>query len=140
MRMVGVHPADTQYAQAGATPQPTPTTSQASAISSPVAGNSGNWTAATMPGGNARPFYVTGYTATGNPTYTGTVPHWGTVAVDPHIIPLGSTVYIQGLGVFTAEDTGGFIIGYRVDVFVPTTPEAYAITGLRLVSFIPPGH
>jgi 3D (Asp-Asp-Asp) domain-containing protein len=83
-------------------------------------------------------FWITGYTWTGSRTRTGTVPHWGTVAVDPNVIPLGSTVYVQGLGVFKAEDTGGYIVGDRVDVFVGTAAEAYQLTGYRLVSFVPP--
>jgi 3D (Asp-Asp-Asp) domain-containing protein len=91
-----------------------------------------------MPGCNPRNFYVTGYPPTGHLTKTGIVPHWGIVAVDPDVIPLHSTVYIQGLGIFTAEDTGGAIIGPRVDVFVDTDAEAYALTGYRYVSFMPP--
>jgi 3D (Asp-Asp-Asp) domain-containing protein len=91
-----------------------------------------------MPGGNARLCWITGYTATGSLTATGTVPHWGTVAVDPTVIPLGSTVYIQGLGVFHAEDTGGAVVGQHIDVFVDSVAEAYQLTGYRLVSFIPP--
>jgi 3D (Asp-Asp-Asp) domain-containing protein len=55
------------------------------------------------------------------------------------VIPLGSTVYIQGLGVFQAEDTGGAVVGNHIDVFVGSTGEAYAITGQRLVSWTSPG-
>src|SRR6185312_15520406 len=105
----GSAPGPNAYANAGLT-QPLP-----------GSGADPNWTAATMPGGNAGLFWITGYTPTGYRTRTGTVPHWGTVAVDPRVIPLGSTVYIQGLGVFKAEDTGGAIIGDRVDVFVGTS-------------------
>ena len=54
-----------------------------------------------------------GYTA------TMTVPKVGrTVAVDPNIIPLGSTVEIVGLGTYIAEDTGGLVKGYVIDVYV----------------------
>jgi 3D (Asp-Asp-Asp) domain-containing protein len=91
-----------------------------------------------MPGGNARTYFITGYTATGSRTATGTVPHWGTVAVDTQVIPLGSTVYIQGLGIFRAEDTGGAVAGDHVDVYVDSAAQAYQLTGYRLVSFIPP--
>lgn len=43
---------------------------------------------------------------------------WKAIAVDPRVIPLGSTVYIEGFGTFTAEDTGGAIKGNRIDVLV----------------------
>ena len=53
----------------------------------------------------------------------------GTCAVDPRVIPLGSYMTIAGLGTCHAEDTGGAIIGYRIDVWVPTVAQAYALTG-----------
>lgn len=68
---------------------------------------------------------ITYYAPTGNRTKTGTVPEAGrTIAVDPNTIPLGSDVYIDGLGWRTAEDTGGAIDNTDVDVFVDTTEEA----------------
>jgi 3D (Asp-Asp-Asp) domain-containing protein len=42
-----------------------------------------------------------------------------TVAVDPSIIPLGSYIYIEGLGYFVAQDTGGLVKGKVIDVYVP---------------------
>lgn len=52
-------------------------------------------------------------------TATGTRPKEGrTIAVDPKVIPLGSTVYIEGFGYYIAEDTGGAIKGNRIDVFM----------------------
>jgi 3D (Asp-Asp-Asp) domain-containing protein len=145
LRMVGVHPAATQYLHATTNTHSTasePGLVKAS-ITQPVTPTSttvspATWTAATMPGGNASLYRITGYTWTGGRTATGTYPHWGTVAVDPSVIPLGSTVYIQGLGVFHAEDTGGAVIGQHIDVFVNSVAEAYQLTGYRLVSFIPP--
>lgn len=50
-----------------------------------------------------------------------------TIAVDPRIIPLGSRVYIDGYGVFIAEDTGGAIKGNRIDVCVSSHSRAYEI-------------
>lgn len=52
---------------------------------------------------------------------------WKAVAVDPSVIPLGSTVYIEGLGTFTAKDTGGAIKGNRIDLLVGSKSEAYSI-------------
>ena len=54
-------------------------------------------------------------------TATGTAPEPGrTVAVDPRIIPLGTRIYIPGLGERIAEDVGGRIKGKRLDIFLPT--------------------
>jgi 3D (Asp-Asp-Asp) domain-containing protein len=51
------------------------------------------------------------------PTASGIWPEPGMVAVDPRIIPLGSTVWIQGLGTFLAADTGSLVKGAHLDVF-----------------------
>ena len=80
--------------------------------------------------------FVTGYVLQGY-TATGTYVHPGTCAVDPRVIPLGSYVTIQGLGTCHAEDTGGAIIGYRIDVWVPTVAQAYALTGWYTASWSP---
>jgi 3D (Asp-Asp-Asp) domain-containing protein len=79
-------------------------------------------------------FFVTGYVLQGY-TATGTYVHPGTCAVDPRVIPLGSYVTISGLGTCHAEDTGGAIIGYRIDVWVPTVAQAYALTGWYTASW-----
>lgn len=50
-----------------------------------------------------------------------------TIAVDSSIIPLGSRVYIDGYGVFIAEDTGGAIKGSRIDVCVANHSRAYEL-------------
>jgi uncharacterized protein YabE (DUF348 family) len=61
---------------------------------------------------------ATAYTHTGNRTATGTWPSYGTVAVDPRTIPLGTPLYVEGYGFAVAEDTGGAIKGHKVDVFL----------------------
>lgn len=66
---------------------------------------------------------ATAYTATGNRTATGTWPDEGTIAVDPSVIPLGSTVYIPGYGYARAEDTGGAIKGRIIDVYFDSRSE-----------------
>ena len=46
-----------------------------------------------------------------------------TVAVDPSVIPLGTSLYING-EYYCAEDTGGGIKGNRIDICVATHEEA----------------
>lgn len=52
-------------------------------------------------------------------TASGTSPRWGTVAVDPQVIPLGSRLLIDGFDgvVFLAEDTGSAVRGQIVDIW-----------------------
>ncbi len=78
----------------------------------------------------------------GTQTAMGTRVRSGIVAV-PKEIPLGSTVYIDGLGIFRAEDRGGYIkkIGnvYRIDVYVNSHSEAmrrgrYKVNGYYISS------
>jgi N-acetylmuramoyl-L-alanine amidase len=57
------------------------------------------------------------------PTASGLLPEPGTVAVDPTVIPLGSTVWIQGLGTFLAADTGSLVRGAHLDVFGSSYPR-----------------
>lgn len=46
-----------------------------------------------------------------------------TIAVDPEVIPLGSTVYIDGKA-YVAEDVGGAIKGNRIDIYSSSHDEA----------------
>jgi len=60
-------------------------------------------------------------------TSTGTRPKWGTIAVDPRVIPYGSKVYIPQFGMtFTAEDCGGAIKGNIIDIFMGSESQAYS--------------
>lgn len=50
--------------------------------------------------------------------------YYHSIAVDPHLIPLGSRVYVPAYrnfsgGWFTAQDTGGAIRGRHIDVYRP---------------------
>lgn len=49
---------------------------------------------------------------------------FSTIAVDPSVIPIGTKLYVEGYGFATAEDTGGAIIGKRIDVFFNDDSEA----------------
>jgi 3D (Asp-Asp-Asp) domain-containing protein len=51
-----------------------------------------------------------GYTATGYRAGR------GIVAVDPRVIPLGTRLFIPGYGFAIAGDTGGDIVGHRIDL------------------------
>jgi len=80
-----------------------------------------------------QPYVATFYTlaegsGTGR-TATGTIPTAGrTLAVDPRVIPLGSTVEVMypdgSVEQRIAEDTGGAIKGNILDVYVVTVEEA----------------
>jgi uncharacterized protein YabE (DUF348 family) len=51
-------------------------------------------------------------------TRTGTTVAEGrTIAVDPDVIPLGSWVYIEGIGLRKAEDTGSAVKGKKIDIY-----------------------
>lgn len=46
------------------------------------------------------------------------------IAVDPSVIPLGSMVEVEGMGVYIAGDTGGAIRGNIIDIHFQTVGEA----------------
>ena len=58
------------------------------------------------------------YTARGN------LVTYGIISVDPNVIPLGTRVYIPGYGEAVADDTGGAIVGNRIDIAFDTHEEA----------------
>lgn len=65
-------------------------------------------------------------------TATGVPARYGVVAVDPRVIPLGSRVYVKGYGMALAADTGGAIVGERIDLCMETANEAWSF-GRRFV-------
>ena len=54
----------------------------------------------------------------GGRTASGTRARVGEIAVDPRVIPLGTVVYIPGIGERRAEDTGGNIKGKTIDIYM----------------------
>lgn len=59
-------------------------------------------------------------------TASGLWPEPGMVAVDPRVIPLGSRVWVEGLGTFLATDTGSLVKGAHIDVFGWSYQDALA--------------
>lgn len=55
------------------------------------------------------------------------------IAVDPRVIPLGTRVYIDGVGFRTAADTGGSIKGNFIDIYYDTSNPNFAGYGIRNV-------
>jgi len=52
-------------------------------------------------------------------------PNIKVIAVDPSVIPLGTKVYVEGYGYAIAADKGSAVKGYKIDVFFPSTSDAY---------------
>ena len=67
-------------------------------------------------------FMVTCYDLTGV-TASGALAGPESAAVDPGVIPLGTRIYVDGVGQRTADDTGGAIIGDHIDIWEPTYIE-----------------
>jgi len=71
--------------------------------------------------------------ASGGHTSTGWHAVPGVIAVDPSVIPLGTKLYIPGIGVVHAEDTGGAIHGNRIDICMSSSAKADA-WGVRTIT------
>jgi 3D (Asp-Asp-Asp) domain-containing protein len=56
-------------------------------------------------------------------TASGATAGSSTVAVDPSVIPLGSTIDIGGVGTRVAQDTGRAIKGRRLDIWMPSASD-----------------
>lgn len=57
-------------------------------------------------------------------TTRGSLVGYGIISVDPSFIPLGTRVYIPGYGEAVADDTGGAIVGNKIDIAFDTYEEA----------------
>ena len=71
-----------------------------------------------------------GVTATGRPA------GHGIVAVDPRVIPLGTHVYIPGYGHAIAGDTGGAIVGNRIDLGFNSHSDAMSFGRRSIVVYL----
>lgn len=77
---------------------------------------------------------VTGYAtgadggAIGSMTASGVHTHWGTVAADWRVYPLGTKLQIEGFSnvIFIVEDTGSSVRGNIFDIWFPDLPTAVA--------------
>ena len=94
----------------------------------------------TKPTQGGKEFYVTATAYTADPSENGykpgeTVksklghnltanPNMKLIAVDPSVIPLGSTVYVEGYGTAIAGDTGSAIKGHIIDLLMPNSAQA----------------
>jgi 3D (Asp-Asp-Asp) domain-containing protein len=88
-------------------------------------------------GGNAQPgtarigplsMTATAYCLTGE-TATGTQVKSGTVAADPNVLPMGTTIRVTGLlsprpQTFTVADTGPAVKGNEIDVYISDCARA----------------
>ena len=94
--------------------------SSSSTSSSSTSSSTGSWMTVQATGYSTQQKGLSTHTATGidlrvNPKV---------IAVDPRVIPLGSLVEVQGLGVYIAGDTGGAIKGNIIDIHYPTVRQA----------------
>jgi 3D (Asp-Asp-Asp) domain-containing protein len=80
-------------------------------------------------------FVATAYTLRGKMA-NGQNVHVGAIAADPKVLPLGTIVYIEGMGQFTVKDTGSAIKGNRVDIWMPKGAIQFGkrVVKLRVIS------
>jgi 3D (Asp-Asp-Asp) domain-containing protein len=84
-----------------------------------TAQSTGQSTSAEVVGQSLGSYVVTCYDLRGR-TADGDSAGMESVAVDPRVIPLGSHIDIPGVGIRTADDTGGAIIGHHIDIWEPS--------------------
>lgn len=64
--------------------------------------------------------YGVGLTASGKPTEVG----W-TVAADTSVLPMGSIIYVEGIGFREVMDRGGAVDGKHIDILMSTHNECF---------------
>jgi 3D (Asp-Asp-Asp) domain-containing protein len=86
----------------------------------------------------ARRLYVlvTAYCLHGR-TATGSYARAGTVAVDPHVVKLGSRLWIPHYGYGKAEDTGSAVRGFHVDEWRASCDIARRMTRHETITIWP---
>lgn len=62
--------------------------------------------------------YANGYTATGEKATQGV-----TIAADPDVLPMGTKIELDG-HTYTVQDTGGAIVGNRLDLYFDSHEDA----------------
>jgi 3D (Asp-Asp-Asp) domain-containing protein len=67
--------------------------------------------------------YGQGLTASGKPTEVG----W-TVAADTSVLPMGSIIYVEGIGFREVMDRGGGVNGKHIDILMTTHNECFKQT------------
>ena len=67
--------------------------------------------------------YGLGLTASGKPTEVG----W-TVAADTSVLPMGSIIYVEGIGFREVMDRGGGVNGNHIDILMTTHNECFKQT------------
>jgi 3D (Asp-Asp-Asp) domain-containing protein len=91
-------------------------------------GTTGTGAKRRAPGARTLNMTATAYCQSGK-TSTGTKARSGTVAADPRVLPMGSTIRVAGLGssrpqTFTVADTGGAVKGNEIDIFISDCARA----------------
>lgn len=79
---------------------------------------------------------ATAYCIPGGITKTGASVRTGIIAVDPSVISLGKSVYVEGYGQARALDTGGDIKGNRIDLYMNSTEEAIQYGVRKVMVFV----
>ncbi|RPI29062.1 MAG: hypothetical protein EHM61_02990 [Acidobacteria bacterium] len=71
-------------------------------------------------------FVATAYSVRGT-TASGVSTNTGIVAADPNVLPIGSVIEMRvgsHSGIYTVLDTGSFIKGNRIDIYLPDSDQA----------------